>query len=437
MRKLAEDVCDVIAARALKDLAMTIHFEPLEMRETTWREAQRVPAEEAITTTIEASGGGHLYQVMDPALASVLVERLLGADPDPSLPPRPLTAIDRSLLRRVNELIVASWDQLWSDLTDTTLAPGGAQPHRMLAMAHDATDPTLLIAFQVRLGGSYAVLHVLLPQATIAPVAARFSRPSARGNIDDPAATQALQSRLGGAGVRVRVRLGRVRLTAAAISQLTCTPGDRVPLGVSPATPAALVRRRGDRAIRHVARSGTHRAVQIGAGTPAACGGSHEPAARPHRERDARGRSASIEGAEAGAPIMLPRGADPFAGAERPLLLAATRWTAVSPGGVVLGGTPEALSAVLGFELPARPEVSAEDAEQARRSTDEPVGEESGTRRQPVRTASQRRTPTRTRPPATLRTAPATARTRPCRRAAGATASPMPRASPPPAPPTA
>ncbi|MBO9533311.1 MAG: FliM/FliN family flagellar motor switch protein [Solirubrobacteraceae bacterium] len=84
----------------------------------------------------------------------------------------------------------------------------------------------------------------------------------------------------------------------------------------------------------------------------------------------------AVDGAEAGAPIMLPRGADPFAGAERPLLLAATRWTAVSPGGVVLGGTPEALATVLGFELPARPEVSSENADQARRATDEPIGED-------------------------------------------------------------
>ncbi|MBO9533310.1 MAG: FliM/FliN family flagellar motor switch protein [Solirubrobacteraceae bacterium] len=264
LRKLADDVCDVIASRALKDLAMTIHFEPLEMRETTWREAQRVPAEEAITTTIEASGGGQLYQVMDPALASVLVERLLGADPDPSLPPRPLTAIDRSLLRRVNELVVASWDQLWSDLTDTTLTPGAAQPHKMLAMAHDAGEPTLLIAFQVRLAGSYAVLHILLPQATVAPVAERFSRPSARGSIDDPAATQALQSRLGGAGVSVHVRLGRVRLTASAISQLH--PGDRVPLGVAPTAPATLVVDGVTVQFGHVGRSGTRRAVQIGSG---------------------------------------------------------------------------------------------------------------------------------------------------------------------------
>lgn len=78
-----------------------------------------------------------------------------------------------------------------------------------------------------------------------------------------------------------------------------------------------------------------------------------------------------LPGVEPGTPTILPRGADPFAGAERPLLIAATRWTAVSPGGVIFGGAADALGSVLGFEVPARPTLSAEDAEQHRRATDD------------------------------------------------------------------
>ena len=77
---------------------------------------------------------------------------------------------------------------------------------------------------------------------------------------------------------------------------------------------------------------------------------------------------------EAGAPIILPRGADPFAGAERPLLLAATRWTAVSPGGVLMGGSPSAVGTVLGFEMPEKAEPST-DASLNRRATDTPAAE--------------------------------------------------------------
>lgn len=82
-----------------------------------------------------------------------------------------------------------------------------------------------------------------------------------------------------------------------------------------------------------------------------------------------------LPGVEAGAPTILPRGADPFAGAERPLLLDAVRWTAVSPGGVILGGSADAMGAVLAFEVPERPSVNTDDAAQHRRATD---GEEDG-----------------------------------------------------------
>ncbi|MFT4034781.1 MAG: FliM/FliN family flagellar motor switch protein [Patulibacter sp.] len=265
LRRMADEVCEVIAARALTELAITLHAEPLEMRETTWRDAQRVPVEDAITTTAESSAGGQLYLVVDPALANIVVERLLGAEPNPALPPRPLTAIDRSLLRRVNELILASWEQLWSDVTAATITPHAAQPHRMLALEHHAAEPTLLIAFQVRIGGTYAVLHLLVPQATVQPVAAQLSRPSARGDVDDPAGNQALQSRLGGAGVAVHVRLGRVRMAAGSIAALR--PGDRVPLGVASDDAAALVVDGVTVQYGHVGRSGTVRAVQIGAAT--------------------------------------------------------------------------------------------------------------------------------------------------------------------------
>lgn len=66
-------------------------------------------------------------------------------------------------------------------------------------------------------------------------------------------------------------------------------------------------------------------------------------------------RAALPEQVHVGSVTPLPRGADPFVGAERPLLLASTRWTFVAPGGVLLGGAPAAMAAVLGFEVPATP----------------------------------------------------------------------------------
>lgn len=67
--------------------------------------------------------------------------------------------------------------------------------------------------------------------------------------------------------------------------------------------------------------------------------------------------------------VQLPRGARPLAGLGRPLLIAVTRWPVVPPSGIVLAGDPEAVAAILGAELPARPEPSPE-AGHGRRASD-------------------------------------------------------------------
>jgi flagellar motor switch protein FliN/FliY len=69
----------------------------------------------------------------------------------------------------------------------------------------------------------------------------------------------------------------------------------------------------------------------------------------------AAARNALPEIVTVGAATLLPRGADPFIGSERPLLLSATRWAAISPGGVLIGASPPAIAAVFGFDLPERP----------------------------------------------------------------------------------
>lgn len=71
------------------------------------------------------------------------------------------------------------------------------------------------------------------------------------------------------------------------------------------------------------------------------------------------------EGASIVTATSLPRGADPLAGGERPMLCAGIRLAALPPAGVVIGGGPAALAQFLGFSVPDRPEAPAAEAEAA------------------------------------------------------------------------
>lgn len=262
LRRMADELGPIVTPTATAELGLPLELSSLWLRELQWREAQPIPADDAVATVIEASAGGALYLVLDPTLATLIVERLLGTEPDPARPLRPVTTIDRALLSRVNDLLIAKLGRLWEEATDTTLRATGVHPASALAAALEPTEPTVLIAIEVKLFGTYTVMHLVIPQSTIAPVAERLSKPSPRGDSEDPDVTRAVQARIGEANVEVHVKLGSVRLTAGEIADLH--PGDRIPLPTLATEPASLIVDGVPVQFGHVGRSGGQRAVRVG-----------------------------------------------------------------------------------------------------------------------------------------------------------------------------
>ena len=262
LRKLVDDLGPIVAPRATAELGLSLDFKPLWVRELTWRDGHPIPCDDAVTTTIESSSGGHFYLVLDPTLASLIVERLLGTEPDPARPLRTVTTIDRALLSRVNDLLVTALDRLWGEAVGARLTPIGARSQRDLAADLGPTDLILLIAIEVEIFGTLSVMHLAFPQAVLDPIGPQLSRPSARASGEDPASTRAVQARLGEASVEVQVRLGSARMTAGAIAALN--PGDRVPLTTAADEPVALIVDGVPVQYGHIGRSGAHRAVRVG-----------------------------------------------------------------------------------------------------------------------------------------------------------------------------
>ncbi len=265
LRKLVDDLGPIVGPRATAELGLSLDLKPLWVRELAWRDGHPIPAEDAVTTIIETSSGGQFYLVLDPTLASLVVERLLGTEPDPARPLRTVTTIDRALLSRMNDLLVSALGRLWTEATGATLTATGVKSQGALAADLEPTALMLLIAVEVKIFNTLSVLHLAFPQSTLAPVAPMLSRPSARSASDDPETTRAVQARLGEANVEVQVRLGSVQLTAGQIAELH--PGDRVALPTPATESAALIVDGVPVQYGHIGRSGLHRAVRVGAGT--------------------------------------------------------------------------------------------------------------------------------------------------------------------------
>ncbi len=262
LRRLVDDLGPIVAPRATADLGLSLELTPLWVKELTWRDGHPIPAEDAVTTVVESSAGGQFYIILDPTLASLVVERLLGTEPDPARPLRTVTTIDRALLSRMNDLLVTSLGRLWNEATGASLTQVGVRSHVTLAADLEPTALMLLIAVEVKIFNTLSVLHLAFPQTTLAPVGPMLSRPSARGTDDDPASTRAVQARLGEANVEVQVRLGSVNLTAGQIAELH--PGDRIALTTPATESAALIVDGVPVQYGHIGRSGIHRAVRVG-----------------------------------------------------------------------------------------------------------------------------------------------------------------------------
>lgn len=261
LRKLADEFCATVSARATVELALPLELRPLWLYEGAWRDLCGVPSGTSVAMAMSASTGGYQFVVLDPALAGELVERILGASPDPARPLRSVTTTDRALLRRFTAVVAQCVTRLWQDAGGTTFELESLVPQREAATMVQPAEPTLLAALEVNLGGTYSVMHLMLPQSTLAPMAQQLARPSTRGAADDDA-SQAVHERISHATLAVRAELGEIKMTASEIAALE--PGDRIPLRASAGDPAAL--RADGVPVQYgtLGRSGTHRAVQVG-----------------------------------------------------------------------------------------------------------------------------------------------------------------------------
>lgn len=229
LRQVGNDFCALLGARATRELTTSLEIVPLWSRAEPWKVAHHLPAEEAVALTLASEDGGSIFLSLDPTLVALLVERTLGGELDPAVPPRTITSVDRALVTGFVELVAAAYGELWHDATGATAPLLEVAAQRDLALACDPAARTTVVAFEVRIGGTYSVLHLVLPDATVRPIAARLSKPSSRGSGDDAQIATLVRHQVVQANVVVDVHLGKARLTAHQIAALRVGARVRLP----------------------------------------------------------------------------------------------------------------------------------------------------------------------------------------------------------------
>jgi flagellar motor switch protein FliM len=114
---------------------------------------------------------------------------------------------------------------------------------------------------EARIGDTISRIVLLLPYASVQPVAASYSKRKEGQERRDPEAAGAVRERLGSVDVTVRAEVGSVHLAVRDVLRLK--PGDTVPLGLEATDDLSL--RADDVELYRVkaGRAGRQRAVQV------------------------------------------------------------------------------------------------------------------------------------------------------------------------------
>lgn len=262
LRRLAEDFCSSASARAKAEFALPVEITPMWLHEGSWREIHALPGEGAVSLVLETGQGGLQFIALDPAFAALIVERMLGSDPDPAQPMRAITTTDRALLRRVTELLGDVTNDLWTEAAELPVAIESVRTHNDLVTLIESSDRVLAAALEVRVGSFYTMLHLMLPLETIRPVSRKLARPSTRASGEDLDTARAVHENISLAKLDVRAEIPAIRLTARELSALDL--GDRIPLNAKAGDPAALLADGVPVQYGHIGKSGNRRAVQVG-----------------------------------------------------------------------------------------------------------------------------------------------------------------------------
>jgi flagellar motor switch protein FliM len=155
-----------------------------------------------------------------PALAFVLIDRMLGGTGETVAQNRPLTQIEQNVVDSVVKLLLEGLGETWNAATSITFSIRGRETRpRMLSVAAPA-DVVVTITFDVRIGDTQGAINVCMPAAIVEAAGAHFSQSWPQSRRQFPPLEQAwLTEHLRRVAVDVEPQI-RTRLKASAVLSL-------------------------------------------------------------------------------------------------------------------------------------------------------------------------------------------------------------------------
>lgn len=261
MRRLHESFCRMAGTRLAGQHRIPMELELLDTSQLTWRDAYKLVSHDAVCAMLEIKPyGTTCLMAVEMPLLLLAIDKLLGSD-DPEPHERKLTGIDMALVQRVLNEFTSAMTMTWQDLAEVEFELANMENADDAEQAMPASEPTLSIALEARLGSLSSTIVLLLPHVAVQPALAEYAARTAAEVRADPETKAMLHRRIGEATVNVRAELGAAVMGLHEV--LALKPGDSIRLAGPPPGATDLVV---DDITVHRARAGRHgskRAVQI------------------------------------------------------------------------------------------------------------------------------------------------------------------------------
>jgi flagellar motor switch protein FliM len=261
IKRALETFCRTASGRLSAELRMPLELEVINVTQLTWSNAHAQVPSNSIAAMIETRPVlARMLMTAETGLVLHAIELLLGGDSATKPRDRRLTEIDWALAKHFVERLLAQLSAVWMDFTELSLELSNLDTHMDMAHMAPVSEPTLSLTLEARLEQSSFTIALLLPWASIAPVADRFSTRDEFGDGEGQPA-EGVSRAVGRVDMTVRAEVAAVEMSIEEV--LALRVGDVVRLdgraedGVTIFADTVPVHR------AQPGRSGNRRAVQV------------------------------------------------------------------------------------------------------------------------------------------------------------------------------
>jgi flagellar motor switch protein FliM len=259
-----EGFCESLGNALAGELNAEVELTLTDVSQHTWAAAKAQLAADSIAVAVEARAiERQMLMSVELPLVLQALECLLGGEAAQAPSERHLTEIDWVLTRGVLDTVVRQLSFAWDELGGPELVRGEVDMEGDAGVPSAIGEPTLSVAFEVKIDVLSSTISLLIPWAAIEPITERIRGGGVEPSAPDPQGADALRRGISGAHVLVRAEVGSLQMPIERMLELG--PGSLLALEDRAADGVLLFTEGVSLGRGNPGRSGARRAVKLSA----------------------------------------------------------------------------------------------------------------------------------------------------------------------------